>query len=301
MGRAAPSQQPKESRVRRVSEVSLGFNKKIAQDEARRCPQCATATCLPACPLGIDIPGFIRLLREGDTSGALEKIRQQNPYPAICGRVCPAPCERSCVFQADGNPIAIRSLERFAADHGSKKGTAPKIVSPQAKKVAVIGSGPAGMTAADYLAQSGLGVTIFEAAHRPGGLLRYGIPEFRLPQRILDEQFAQLKLMGVDIQTDMVLGRTLMIDEIFMRGFSAVLLAMGKSLPRFSELSGSGLAGVYYDTEFLHLLQAVDKEGALDLGRRQKMATPKTVVVGRGPSAFDAGRLALRLGSEVQV
>jgi glutamate synthase (NADPH/NADH) small chain len=300
MGKPNPSYQTKETRIRNFREVSLGFIKKIAQEESRRCPQCAVATCLPACPLGIDIPGFIRLLREGDTAAALERIKKENPFPAICGRICPAPCEEACVFHADGNPIAIRVLERFAADFGQSK-SEKATSSPRGKKVAIIGSGPAGMSAAYYLAKMNLGVTIFEAAHEPGGLLRYAVPEFRLPQKVLDEQFSQLKSMGVEIQTDVVFGRTMMIDELFMSGFSAVLLATGASLPRFNDLPGSELTGVYYDVEFLSRLQAVNKEDVLAAARQQKIPAAKTVIVGSGPAAFDAARLSLRLGSEVQV
>jgi len=255
---------------------------------------------LPGCPLGIDIPGFIRLLREGDSVAALERIKKENPFPAICGRICPAPCEDACVFNADGHPIAIRSLERFASDFGHSK-MEKKAMSPQSKKVAIIGSGPAGMSAAYYLAKCNISVTIFEAAHEPGGLLRYAIPEFRLPQKVLDEQFSQLKLWGVEIQTDVVFGRTMMMDEIFMRGFSAVLLATGASLPLFSDLPGSSLGGVYYAMEFLYRLHATSKQEALAVARRQKMVAAKTVVVGCGQAAFDAARLSLRLGSEVQI
>lgn len=258
------------------------------------------ASCLPACPLGIDIPGFIRLLREGDTALALERIRKENPFPAICGRICPAPCEGSCVFHADGNPIAIRALERFAADFGQGKVDKPSTVA-RGKKVAIIGSGPAGMSAAYYLAKMNLSVTLFEAGHEPGGLLRYGIPEFRLPQKVLDEQFSLLKSLRVEIQTDVVFGRTLLIDEIFMRGFSAVLLATGASLPQFSDLPGGSLAGVYYDTEFLSRLQTTYKADALAQARQQMIAAPKTVVLGRGSAAFDAARLSARLGSEVKI
>jgi len=278
----------------------LGFNKKIAQDEARRCPQCAVATCLPACPLGIDIPGFIRLLREGENVLALERIKKENPFPAICGRICPAPCEQACVFNAEGNPISIRALERFAADVGASKAE-KSASSSKGKSVAIIGSGPAGMSAAYFLAKANLSVTIYEAAHELGGLLRYGIPEFRLPQKVLDEQFAQLRLLGVEIQTDVVMGRTMTIDELLMRGVSAVLLATGAALPRFSELPGTSLAGVYYDVEYLSRLQTIRKEDALGQGRQQMLASPQTVVVGRGAAAFDAARLSLRLGSKVQV
>ena len=300
MGKPCPTYQPKETRICNFREVSLGFNKKIAQAEARRCPQCAVATCLSGCPLGIDIPGFIRLLREGEAVLALERIKKENPFPAICGRICPAPCEQACVFHADGDPIAIRGLERFAADFGHSKSGKPHLL-PQGKKVAIIGSGPVGMSAAYFLAKMNFSVTIFEAAHEPGGLLRYAIPEFRLPQKVLDEQFSKLKWAGVEIQTDVVFGRTMMIDELFMRGFSAVLLATGASLPVFSDLPGSGLSDVYYDMEFLYRLQTTGKENVLQAARQQGIPGPKTVIVGRGPSAFDAARLSLRLGSEVKV
>ena len=278
----------------------MGFSKKIVQDEARRCPQCAVATCLPGCPLGIDIPGFIRLLREGDAGLALERIKKENPFPSICGRICPAPCEQACVFYSEGQPIPIRALERFAADFGASK-LEKAALAPRGKKVAIIGSGPSGMSAAYYLAKMNLSVTIFEAAHEPGGLLRWAIPEFRLPQKVIDEQFSLLKSLGVEIQTDVVFGRTMMIDELFMRGFSAALLAVGASLPVFSDLPGSSLAGVYYDIEFLYRLQTTNKEDALRQARQQGISTAKTVVIGRGPAAFDAARLSLRLGSEVKV
>jgi glutamate synthase (NADPH/NADH) small chain len=255
---------------------------------------------LPGCPLGIDIPGFIRFLREGDAVQALERIKKENPFPSICGRICPAPCEEACIFFADGNPIPIRALERFAADFGASK-PEKAVLGPQGKKVAIIGSGPSGMSAAYYLARMNLSVTIFEAAHEPGGLLRYAIPEFRLPQKVLDEQFSLLKNLGVEVRTDVVFGRTMMIDELFMRGFSAVLLAVGASLPLFSDLPGTGLAGVYYDMEFLYRLHAVNKEGALEAARRQMIVAAKTVVVGRGEAAFDAARLSRRLGSETHV
>ena len=255
---------------------------------------------MPGCPVGVDIPGFIRLLREGETAPALERIKKENPFPAICGRICPAPCEQACVFQVDGAPIAIRDLERFATDFGHSKLEKPHS-TPRGKKVAIIGSGPAGMSAAYYLAKTNLSVTVFEAAHQPGGLLRYAIPELRLPQKVLDEQFSQLESVGVEIQTDVVFGRTMMIDELFMRGFSAVLLATGASLPCYSDLPGSGLAGVYYAVEFLNRLQAVSKEDVLAAARQQGIPAAKTVIVGLGASAFDAARLSVRLGSAVQV
>jgi len=279
----------------------LGFSKKIAQDEARRCPQCAVATCLPGCPLGIDIPGFIRFLREGDSPSALERIRKDNPFPEICGRICPAPCERACIFHADGAPIAIRDLERYAADGGPSKSEKQISAHPRGKKVAIIGCGPAGMSAAYYLARDNFSVTVFEAAHEPGGLLRYVVPEFRLPQKILDELVARLKSGGVIIQTDVVFGRTLMIDELFMQGFSAVLLATGAGLPCFSDLPGSHWGHVYYDVEFLRGLQEINKQEVLQRAKLERFLPSKTVVLGCGDKAFDAARLSLRLGSQVDL
>jgi glutamate synthase (NADPH/NADH) small chain len=231
---------------------------------------------------------------------ALERIKKENPFPAICGRICPAPCEQACVFHADGDPIAIRALERFTVDFGHSKPEKPHL-TPREKKVAIIGSGPAGMSAAYFLAKMNFSVTIFDAAHQPGGRLRYVTPELRLPQKVLDEQFFQLKRVGVEIQTDVVFGRTLMIDELFMRGFSVVLLATGGSLPVFSDLPGSSLSGVYYDIEFLYRLQTTGKENVSQAALRQRIPASKTVIVGGGSAAFDAARLSLRLGSEVRL
>ncbi len=250
--------------------------------------------------MGVDIPGFIRYLREGDATQALERIRKDNPFPAVCGRICPAPCEEACVFHADGVPIAIKNLERFAADAGQWK-LEKRVPAQPRQKIAVIGSGPAGMAAAYYLAKAQMGVTVFEAAHAPGGLLRFAVPEFRLPQKVLDDQFALLAHMGVEVKTDVVFGRTMMIDELFMQGYAAVLLAVGASLPRFSELPGADLAGVYYDVEFLNRMQSVHKEDALKAAKQQGITGAKTVVVGRGRSAFDAARLSARLGSQVRL
>ena len=280
----------------------MGFSKKIAQDEARRCPQCAVATCLPGCPLGIDIPGFIRFLREGDNLSACERIKKDNPFPEICGRICPAPCEWVCIFHADGVPIAIRDLERFAADGAPSKSEKQTLPPQGAPKVAVIGCGPAGLSAAYYIARANFSVTVFEAAHEPGGILRYAVPEFRLPQKVLEAIVARCKSLGVEIQTDVVLGRTLMLDEIFMQGFSAVLLATGASLPVFSDLPGSNLGHVYYDMEFLTGLHNINKEDVLHRALREKRGFPvNTVILGGGYAAFDAARLSLRLGSQADL
>ena len=232
---------------------------------------------------------------------SLERIRKDNPFPEICGRICPAPCERACIFYADGAPIAIRDLERFAADYGSSKSEKQIPAPTGGKKVAVIGCGPAGMSAAYYLARANFSVTVFEAAHEPGGLLRYVVPEFRLPQQVLESQVTRLKSLGVEIQTDVVFGRTMMIDELFMRGFSAVLLATGAGLACFSDLPGSNLGHVYYDVEFLNELQNINKEEALQRARRERVLLSKTVVLGQGYGAFDAARLARRLGSQVDL
>ncbi|MBF0512211.1 MAG: FAD-dependent oxidoreductase [Candidatus Omnitrophica bacterium] len=277
----------------------MAFNKKIAQDEARRCPQCAEATCLAGCPLGIDIPGFIRLLREGDTAGALDRIKEQNPFASICGRICPAPCERACIFYADGQPIPIRELECYAADNGSSKLKTASV--PQKEKVAVIGTGPGGMSAAYYLAFQNFQVTVFEALHGPGGTLRYAIPDFRLSQKVLDEQFDLLNSLKVEIKTDKVFGPSLRVDEIFMKGYKALLLATGASVPVMRDIRGIGFSGVYYDHEFLCRLQSIGKDGVVAQARRQKMPGLKTVVIGRGPAAFDTARMSARLGSQVSI
>jgi glutamate synthase (NADPH/NADH) small chain len=251
--------------------------------------------------LGIDIVGFIRFLREGDVLAALERIKKDNPFPEICGRICPAPCEQACVFYAEGAPIAIRELERFAADAGPLKSEKQATTSAGSKKVAIIGCGPAGMCAAYYLVRANFSVTVFEAAAQTGGVLRYLIPEFRLPQKVLDEQISRLKALGVEIRTNEILGRTISIDEIFMKGFSAVLLATGAALPRFSSLPGSDLSHVYYDVEFLSGWQHINKHDVLHRAAKEKGVPARTVVLGHGPAAFDAARMSLRLGSQVDL
>ena len=266
----SPSYQPKETRVRNLREVSLGFSKKIAQDEARRCPQCAVATCLPGCPLGIDIPGFIRLLREGDTAFSPGAYQKREPFSGDLRPYMSGPLRAGVYFSCGWGcrlPSARWSVSpRISGPFKGQKSR--QGLCSGAKKWLLSVAGPSGMSAAYYLAKTNFSVTIFEAAHEPGGLLRYAIPEFRLPQKVLDEQLTRLKSLGVEIQTDVVFGRTLMIDEIFMQGFSAVLLATGASLPVFSDLPGSSLAGVYYDMEFLSGLQNINKEDAFAEGRQ---------------------------------
>jgi len=284
---------------KKFNEVLLGFDKKQNLSESRRCPQCAQPVCLPGCPLGIDIPGFIRLLREDDAAGALERIRLENPFPAVCGRICPAPCERSCVFHEEGSPIGIRALERYAADFGRAKLHKENVTAGKAK-IAIIGAGPAGLSAAYFLARAGHGVTIFEAMNEPGGLLRYGVPEFRLPQKVLDGQIAAITAMGVRLVTNAFVGSTISVAEIFAQGNAALLLTVGAGLPDLAGIPGNNLAGVYYAEEFLMRAQS---EGKIPPSAAGAGLVPgaTTAVIGAGPSALDAARLAARLDQQVDL
>lgn len=230
----------------------------------------------------------------------MERIRQQNPFPAICGRICPAPCERACIFHHEGSSISIRSLERYASDMGQPKAGKKGIVQPRGKKIAIIGSGPSGLTAAYYLAKAGFAVTIFESMNQPGGLLRYGIPEFRLPQHILDEQIAMVQAQGVEIQTNVLFGGTVTVSEIFMQGFDVVLLAVGAGVPDFAQIKGEDLAGVYYAEEFLLRVQNLGKQQAYTAGA-SLLKGKKTVVIGGSAAAVDAARMAIRLGQQVHL
>ncbi len=283
----------------------MGYGKKENLEESRRCPQCAEPSCVngerKSCSLGVDIPGFIRLLREDDTTGALERIRRQNPFPAICGRICPAPCETACIFNDEGAPIAIRSLERYASDFGKPKGQKEKVTFRQVGiKVAIVGSGPSGMSAAYYLAKEGFSVTVFEAMGELGGMLRYGIPEFRLPQKILDEQLAELESLGVKFQTDSLVSSTVSILDIFVQGHAAVLLAVGAGLPEFTDFPGNNFGGVYYAEEFLMRAQSLNKTKIGDNAKRLLQGTT-TAILGCGYAAFDAAQFAIRLGQEVHI
>jgi glutamate synthase (NADPH/NADH) small chain len=279
----------------------LGFTKKISSDEARRCPQCAEPVCLSGCPLGIDIPGFIRFLREGDAVSALERIKKDNPFPAICGRICPAPCEKTCIFYEEGAPIAIRALERYASDFGQTKAKPglKNTFGSESKKVAIVGSGPFAMSAASVLLNHGLKVVMFEAANEPGGVLRYGIPEFRLPQEVLQSQFEELKSQGLEIHTNILIGRMKPLEEL-ARNFDAVLLATGASLPDFASIEGENLGGVYYAEEFLMRLHMFSKEKIYNPAK-SLLKGSKTVVVGSGYAALDSARMAIRLGQEVSL
>lgn len=276
----------------------MGFTKKITSEESRRCPQCAQPFCLQGCPLGVDIPGFVRLLREADAPLALEKIKKDNPFPAICGRICTAPCEDLCVFHEEGSPIAIRSLERYAADFGRITASRRSVRTFNGKKVAIVGSGPSAMMAASFLLKDGFDVEMFEAANQPGGVLRYGIPEFRLPQQVLEAQFEELESQGLKIHTNVFIGRMKSLADL-SHSFDAVLLATGASLPNFSSLDGENLIGVYYAEEFLMRLQVQSKSNIL-LSAGDMVRGLETVVIGKGYAALDAARMAARLGQKVQ-
>ena len=239
-------------------------------------------------------------MRESDAAAALEKIKNDNPFPAICGRVCSAPCEDACVFNDEGAPIAIRALERYASDLGAK--SAPRLrAAPQfnGKKIAIVGSGPSAMMAAHVLLKEKFQVVMLEAASEPGGVLRFGIPEYRLPKDILNDQFDQLESLGLELQTDVFVGRTKPLQEL-INAFDAVLLAVGAGLPNFSNIEGENLGGVYYAEEFLLRLQIVSKDGVF-ASAGNLLKGKQMIVVGKGYAALDAARLGLRLGQEVDL
>jgi len=291
---------PKERRGN-FKEVNLGLPEKLAILEAQRCLQCKKAQCIPGCPVGIDIPGFIRKIAEGDFLGAAEIIRRDNNLPAITGRVCPqeTQCEVECVRCKSDAPVAIGYLERFVADyqmeHQQDRPRGPAFKT--GKKVACIGSGPAGMTCAGELAKMGHEVTIFEAFHQPGGVLVYGIPEFRLPKRIVHEEVENLKSLGVKIETNIIVGRTLTIEQLFKEeGFNAIFIANGAGLPSFMKVPGENLKGVYSANEYLtraNLMGAYRRESDTPIIRGRQVC-----VIGGGNTAMDAVRISKRLGAE---
>lgn len=293
-----PSQAP-DVRNKNFLEVALGYTEEQALDEAQRCLHCKNKPCVAGCPVGIHIPDFIAKVAEGDFEGAYQIITQQSSLPAVCGRVCPqeTQCEQKCVRGIKGEPVGIGRLERFVADwHNKNVCEAPQRPAPNGHKVAVIGSGPSGLTCAGDLAKKGYAVTVFEALHTAGGVLVYGIPEFRLPKDIVQKEIDGLKALGVDVQTNMVIGRVLSIDELLEQGYEAVFIGSGAGLPRFMNIPGENLKGVYSANEFLtrvNLMKAYQPGSDTPIEHARRVA-----VVGGGNVAMDAARCAKRLGAE---
>ena len=293
-----PVQDP-DVRAHNFSEVALGYSEQTAIDEAMRCLNCKTMPCVSGCPVKIRIPEFISKIKEGDFEGAYKIISESSSLPAVCGRVCPqeTQCESKCVRGIKGESVGIGRLERFVADwHNTFSTEAP--VKPEANghKVAVVGSGPSGLTCAGDLAKKGYSVSVFEAFHVAGGVLVYGIPEFRLPKSIVAKEVDTLKKLGVDIQTNVVIGKTLTVDELFEMGYEAVFIGSGAGLPNFMGIEGESLKGVYSANEFLtrsNLMKAY-----LDGAATPIMKGGRVAVVGGGNVAMDAARTALRLGAE---
>ena len=293
-----PTQAP-EVRKRNFSEVALGYTEEQAREEAARCLSCKNKPCRGGCPVGIDIPAFIAEVAKGDYEAAYRIISEESSLPAVCGRVCPqeSQCEKRCVRGIKGEPVAIGRLERFVADYHNAHATAVEKPSSNGHKVAVIGSGPSGLTCAGDLAKRGYDVTVFEALHVAGGVLVYGIPEFRLPKKIVQKEVDTLRALGVKIETNMVIGKVLSIDELVKEyGFDAVFIGSGAGLPRFMNIPGENLKGVYSANEFLtriNLMKAYKEDSATPVMRAKHVA-----VVGGGNVAMDAARSAMRLGAE---
>ncbi len=294
-------QQDAETRKKNFSEVALGLGEKEAVIEASRCLQCKKMPCVSGCPVGIDIPAFIKSIAEGDFLGSASKLKDQNNLPAICGRVCPqeSQCEKECVLGKKGEPVAIGRLERFASDYEAAHGEqiSPPPRKGTGKKVAVIGSGPGGLTCAADLARMGHAVTIFEALNDPGGVLIYGIPEFRLPKAIVKREVNYVRSLGVEIKVDQVIGCSYTVQELFEDGYDAAFIAIGAGLPMFMDIPGENLNGVYSANEYLtrsNLMKAyLFPEYDTPIKRGKRVA-----VVGGGNVALDSSRTALRLGAD---
>jgi glutamate synthase (NADPH/NADH) small chain len=291
-------QSPKE-RVKNFKEVPYGYSKETAIEEAKRCLQCKNKPCIEGCPVEIDIPGFIACIAEGDFDKAAEVVKAKNSLPAVSGRVCPYEdqCEGKCTLLKLGEPVAIGRLERFIADYERKKGMKePEKAKSTGKKVAVVGAGPAGLTCAGDLAKMGHGVTVFEALHAPGGVLMYGIPEFRLPKEIVNAEVNYIKKLGVEVKYDIVVGKTLTIDELFEE-YDAVFIGTGAGLPRWLRIPGENLDGVYSANEFL------TRVNMMKAYRFPEYDTPVKIgkivaTFGAGNVAMDCARTSLRLGAE---
>lgn len=294
-----PSQDAK-VRARNFDEVALGYTKEMAIDEAERCLNCKKPLCVEGCPVGIAIPSFIQKIKTGEFEAAYRVITESSSLPAVCGRVCPqeSQCEGKCVRGIKGEPVAIGRLERFVADwHNEHNTETPVCPQSNGHRVAVVGSGPSGLTCAGDLAKKGYDVTVFEALHTAGGVLVYGIPEFRLPKAIVAKEIESLKALGVKIAVNTVIGKTLSIEELMREeGFEAVFIGSGAGLPRFMNIPGENLKGVYSANEFLtrvNLMKAYLADSTTPIYRARR-----AVVVGGGNVAMDAARSALRLGAE---
>lgn len=293
-----PTQEPK-VRAGNFQEVALGYTQEMAVDEARRCLNCKNSPCVNGCPVNIHIPEFIEKIKESDFEGAYQVISQSSSLPAVCGRVCPqeSQCECECVRGKKGDPVGIGRLERFVADwHNQHNTEKPVPAASNGKRVAVVGSGPSGLTCAGDLARKGYKVTVFEALHTAGGVLVYGIPEFRLPKAIVQKEVDNLKELGVDVETNIIIGKTLTVDELFEKGYDAVFIGSGAGLPNFMGIPGESYKGVYSANEFLtrsNLMKAYKDDPVTPI-----MKGGRTAVVGGGNVAMDAARTALRLGAE---
>lgn len=293
-----PTQAPK-ARAHNFDEVALGYSEEVAREEAKRCLNCKNRPCVAGCPVNVNIPDFIAKVKEGDFEGAYQIINKTSSLPAVCGRVCPqeTQCESKCTMGVRFDPVGIGRLERFVADwhnaHAAEKAAAP---APNGHKVAIVGSGPSGLTCAGDLAKKGYKVSVFEALHTAGGVLVYGIPEFRLPKSIVAKEVETLRDLGVDVQTNVVIGKTLTVDELFDMGYEAVFIGSGAGLPSFMGIPGESLKGVYSANEFLtrsNLMKAYLENPVTPIRKGGKVA-----VVGGGNVAMDAARTALRLGAE---
>ena len=293
-----PTQEPS-VRARNFKEVALGYPAEIAAEEAKRCLNCKNRPCVSGCPVNISIPEFISKIKSEDFEGAYQIITQSSSLPAVCGRVCPqeSQCESKCTLGIKFEPVGIGRLERFVADwHNENAKELPKKPAPNGHRVAVVGSGPSGLTCAGDLAKKGYQVTVFEALHTAGGVLVYGIPEFRLPKSIVAKEVETLKALGVDVETNVVIGKTLTIDELFEDGYEAVFVGSGAGLPNFMGIPGESLKGVYSANEFLtrsNLMKAYRDDPVTPIMKGGRVA-----VVGGGNVAMDAARTALRLGAE---
>lgn len=296
-----PTQDPA-IRATNFKEVALGYSPTVAKDEALRCLNCPTKPCVSKCPVHIDIPAFIKKIKEDDLEGAYSVINESSSLPAVCGRVCPQErqCESACTLGIKFEPVGIGRLERFVADYHNEN-SKTKAVKPESNghKVAVVGSGPSGLACASDLAKQGFEVTIYEALHKAGGVLIYGIPEFRLPKKIVAREIEGLKELGVDIETNVVIGKTITIDELFEEGYEAIFIGSGAGLPKFMGIPGESLKNVFSANEFLtriNLMGAYLPESDTPIFHAKKVA-----VVGGGNVAMDAARSARRLGAEVSI